>query len=63
MRKKRKLTNFGKRLLIFIILIIAALIFKALLNKGYNDLKEQAKKCDLTKGYTCSLYEIRNFNE
>lgn len=62
MRKKRKLTNFGKKLLIFIILIITALIFKAI-NKGYNDLKEQAKKCDLTKGYTCCLYEIRNFNE
>lgn len=59
MRKKRKLTNFGKK---FIILIITALIFKAI-NKGYNDLKEQAKKCDLTKGYTCTLYEIRNFNE
>lgn len=62
MRKKRKLTKFGKRIVIFIILIIAALLF-ILVNKGLNNYNELANKCDLTKGYTCSLYEIKNFNE
>lgn len=62
MRKKRKLTKFGKGVLIFIILIITTLLF-ILINKGLNDYNELANKCDLTKGYTCSLYEIQNFND
>ncbi|MCI6350175.1 MAG: hypothetical protein MR779_04650 [Tenericutes bacterium] len=62
MRKKRRLTKFGKRIVIFIILIITTLLF-ILVNKGLNNYNELANKCDLTKGYTCSLYEIKNFNE
>lgn len=62
MRKKRRLTKFGKRVVIFIILIITTLLF-ILVNKGLNNYNELANKCDLTKGYTCSLYEIKNFNE
>lgn len=62
MRKKRRLTKFGKRIVIFIILIITTLLF-IIVNKGLNNYNELANKCDLTKGYICSLYEIKNFNE
>ena len=62
MKKKRRLTKFEKKIVIFIILIITALLF-ILINKGLSNYSELANKCDLTKGYTCSLYEIKNFNE
>lgn len=62
MKKKRKLTNFGKGLLMFIIIIVTSLLF-ILIQKRYNDLKEQLSKCDSAKGYFCTLYEIKNFNE
>ena len=62
MERKIKLTKFGKGVLIFILLIIASLLFN-LINKGLDNYNELASKCDLTKGYTCSLYEIHNFND
>lgn len=60
--KKQRMSKFKKKIIIFIVFIFIALLF-ILIRKRFNDLKEQANKCDLTKGYTCSLYEIKNFNE
>lgn len=60
MRKKRKLTKFGEKVVITGIIILTIVIFK-LINKGLNNFKEQAFKCDLAKGYTCTYYEIKNY--
>ncbi len=58
--KKQRMSKFKKKIIIFIVFIFIALLF-ILIRKRFNDLKEQASKCDLAKGYTCTSYEIRNF--
>ena len=61
MKKKQQLTKFGKLFFTTIILIVTTLIF-LVIYKGLNNFNELANTCDSTKGYTCSFYEIKNFN-
>ena len=55
--KKRKLKKWVK----IVITIIILIIFIFLINITINNFNNVANECDNVKGYTCSIYEIKNF--
>lgn len=55
--KKRKLKKWVKIAIAIIILIV----FTLLINITINNFNNIADECDNVKGYTCSIYEIKNF--
>lgn len=56
--KKIKLRRWVKVLLIAIVVILLGLLIFAAI-KRYDDL---AKECDAARGYTCTIYDMRQFS-
>ena len=55
--KKRKLKKWVK----IVIAILILIIFIFLTNITIDNFNNIADECDNVKGYTCSIYEIKNF--
>ena len=53
-RKRLRLRKWAK----IVINILIIILFILLINITINTTKEKAKRCDIEKGHTCSIYEL-----
>lgn len=48
-------------IVITIVMTLCSLKLMNLFNNQIQDIKKIAEQCDISKGYTCSSYELRNY--
>lgn len=60
-KKKLRLKKEVKYVLYSLIIITLTILFGILIARTTYSMNNAARECDMTKGYTCSCYEIEKF--
>lgn len=57
--RRKKIIKAIKGITLFTLIVV---VVGLLLTNTLIRMEKDAKECDKAKGYTCSYYEVRNFN-
>ena len=61
MKKKLRLRNWIKVVLLVLLVVIAVVTIAKLVYNSSNNFEKYANMCDQEKGSICSYYEVRNY--
>lgn len=59
--KKLRFKKWVKQLKAIIVAVIVICILTHLICIKFRYIRDISRKCDLERGYTCSLYELKNY--